>query len=136
MSHYNKGASAERELIGLFHEKGFAVIRAAGSGTNVLSAPDIVVLRPQLRLAVEAKAWAKNHLSISRVQFDDLLNWSERAGCQALIAWKFPREGWFFLFPEAFHATRKAYAISKKEALQKKIDLSVLVGEQTILTKA
>lgn len=135
MTHYNKGSAAERELIELFFNHGFAVIRAAGSGTNVFSAPDLVALRSDLRFGIESKAWGSNNLSIPVVQFEDLVNWCKKGGCQALFAWKYPREGWFFLFPEAFHKTPKFYAVSKHQALQKKIDFGVLIGSQTILKK-
>ncbi|MBS3061241.1 MAG: Holliday junction resolvase [Candidatus Diapherotrites archaeon] len=135
MSHYNKGSAAERELIGLFYDQGFAVVRAAGSGTNALTSPDLVVLRNGKAFAVEAKAWAKNNLSIDRIQFDDLLLWAKKAGCTALFAWKYPRQGWFFLLPEAFHETGRGFAISYKDAIAKKIDFNVLIGAQTVLNK-
>ena len=41
---YRKGARAERELINFFSGRGFAVIRAAGSGVNSLS-PDLLAFR-------------------------------------------------------------------------------------------
>ncbi len=136
MTHYNKGSAAERELIGIFAKEGFSVIRAAGSGTNDLAGPDLVALKDGLVLAVEAKAWNKSNLSISRLQFGDLIAWATRAGCQAVIAWKYPRQGWFFLLPEAFHETGKAHAISYKEAVLKKVDFGVLTKRQTVLYKS
>jgi Holliday junction resolvase len=135
LSHYNKGSAAERELIALFDAAGFAVVRVAGSGTNALTDVDLIALRSDMRLAVESKAWAKENLSISKDQFEALLAWSKKADCRPLIAWKYPREGWFLLDPDAFHVTPKFYAITHRTAVEKRIPLDVLVGSQTVLKR-
>ncbi|MDO8625606.1 MAG: Holliday junction resolvase Hjc [Candidatus Diapherotrites archaeon] len=133
MSHYNKGSAAERELITLFDAAGFAVVRVAGSGTNALTDVDLIVLRSDLRLAIESKAWAKKNLSISKEQFEGLLAWAKKADCRPLVAWKYPREGWFLLDPSAFHVTPKFYAITHHTAIEKRIPFEVLVKSQTVL---
>ena len=48
MTHYNKGANAERELIKQLSMHNFAVLRVAGSGTNPLPCPDVVVLKKDM----------------------------------------------------------------------------------------
>src|SRR3990167_2246744 len=72
MAHYAKGANAERELIHLLYDRGFAVVRVAGSGKTSLPCPDIVALAPKVKLAFECKAWDKEHLNITTAQMDEL----------------------------------------------------------------
>jgi Holliday junction resolvase len=133
MTHYTKGANAERELIHLLFGKGFSVIRTAGSGKTSLPAPDIIAMKPSKQLAFECKAWASNNLSIPLASMEEFLSWCNRAGIEAIIAWKYPREGWFFLKPGVFHKTRKFYAISHKEAERHNQYLEVITGLQSQL---
>lgn len=133
MAHYAKGANAERELLQRLFDAGFAVARVAGSGVSAFNPPDLVAFSKGKKLGFECKAWGASSLTIPKEQFQGLVDWCEKAGCDAVIAWKFPRNGWFFLSPADFHATEKAFAISLKEAQQKGLDFAVLTGEQNRL---
>ena len=135
MGYYNKGANAERELIHALFDKGLAVLRVAGSGTTSLPSPDVVAMRPGLGIAIECKAWSKAYLHISLAQMSELEIWSKRAGTDFYVAWKIPRKGWFFLKPEQFNKTDKAYNISRKKALTHGLVLGVVIGEQHQLAK-
>ena len=94
---YVKGARAERELIWFFSEKGFAVIRAAGSGVNSLS-PDLLAFRSGKQYAIECKAWDSGSLSFEKEKVAAMKHWEEITGITCLIGWRVSREGWF-LFP-------------------------------------
>ncbi|HLD58781.1 MAG TPA: Holliday junction resolvase Hjc [archaeon] len=133
MTRYAKGANAERELVHLLFDKGFSVIRTAGSGKTSLPAPDIIAMKPSKHLAFECKAWASNNLSIPVASMEEFLSWCTRAGVEAIIAWKYPRKGWFFLKPEMLHNTGKYYAISKKDAERHNQYLEVVTGIQAQL---
>ncbi|MBN1940684.1 MAG: hypothetical protein JW772_00720 [Candidatus Diapherotrites archaeon] len=133
MSRYRKGANAERELIHLLFDKGFSVVRTAGSGKTALPAPDLIALKVGKHLAFECKAWASGNLSIPIASFEEFISWCTRAGVEAYLAWKYPRAGWYFLKPGAFHKTAKFYAISKKEAEHNNQYLEVVTGQQTQL---
>ena len=133
MTRYTKGANAERELVHLLFDKGFSVIRTAGSGKTSLPAPDIIALRPGRFLAFECKAWNSNNLSIPIASMEEFLGWCSRAGVQAIIAWKYPRQGWFFMKPEVLHKTGKFYAVSHKEAEKHNLYLEVITGIQSQL---
>lgn len=135
IAHYAKGANAERELVHRLAKAGFSVARVAGSGVSVLNPPDLVALSRQKRLAFESKAWDSTSLSIPKEQFESFLEWCQIADCQAVLAWRRSREGWFFLKPEHFHKTPKAYAISHHDALNHRIDFGVLTGTQTVLAE-
>jgi holliday junction resolvase Hjr len=115
---YNKGANAERELIRLLFDAGFAVARVAGSGSTTLPAPDIVALKGGKSFAIEAKAWKQPYLSIDVGQMDELTEWAERGASIPIIAWKIPRKGWRFLTPRHFKSNKKYCVLSQKKALE------------------
>lgn len=133
MTRYAKGANAERELIHELFNRGFSVVRVAGSGKTALPAPDIIALSREKKLAFECKAWRSSSVSIPLGQMNELVSWCDRAGVEPFVAWKFPREGWFFLKPEHFSKTEKAYNCTKNFALKHKLDLNVITGRQATL---
>jgi len=119
MVYHSKGANAERELMRLFFEAGFSVVRIAGSGTSPLPAPDIVALKKGRIIAVECKARKAKNLAIVPEQMSELQEWAKKAGAEAFVGWKVPRKGWLFLKPKQFHATGKFFLISLKDAEKK-----------------
>ncbi|MBI4043916.1 MAG: hypothetical protein HY393_03885 [Candidatus Diapherotrites archaeon] len=133
MSHYNKGANAERELIALLLQANVAALRAAGSGVAPSAGPDVVALTPGRVLAIECKAWKASTLSISHVQVKDLQGWCARSGAELVVAWKIPHKGWRFLGLEHFSKTPKFYSVSRDTALRKGLELNRLLGLQTPL---
>ena len=128
MAHYNKGANAERELIHTLSDRGFAVLRVAGSGVSPLPSPDVVALKNGRILAFECKAWKGNHLAIPIVTFDDEVNWAKIAGAEFFVGWKIPREGWLFVKAEHFHNAGKNFMISLEEARKNSVSLEVLTN--------
>ncbi len=130
MTRYEKGANAERKLIKELYSRGMSVVRVAGSGKNVLPAPDIVALSKSKKLAFECKAWDASYLNISIGQMEEQLGWAERAGAEFFVAWKVSRKGFLFLDPKEFVKAGKNYVISLKKANACAIDLGVVLGEQ------
>ncbi len=128
MVYHSKGANAERELMRLFFDAGFSVVRIAGSGTSPLPAPDIVALRKGRIIAVECKARKAKNLAVLPGQMQQLLQWAERAGAQPFLAWKVPRKGWFFLLPKHFHKTEKFFLISLGDAMRVGKSLQEVIG--------
>jgi Holliday junction resolvase len=51
-----KGSNAERELVHMFWDKGWAAIRVAGSGSSQYPSPDVLAGNNLRKLAVECKA--------------------------------------------------------------------------------
>jgi Holliday junction resolvase len=119
MVYHAKGANAERELMHLFFEKGFSVVRIAGSGTSPLPAPDIIALKKGRIIAVECKARKAQNLAVSVGQVGELSDWAEKAGAEAFVGWKIPRKGWFFLKPEQLKNTGKFFTINQADAMAK-----------------
>ncbi len=132
MTRYNKGASAERELIRILWGKGFAVARTAGSGKNKLPMPDLICLGKGRAIVFECKAWKGQYLNIMAEQMQELLKWNEIGNAEVFVAWKFPNKGWFFIKPEAFNKN-KNYSIKFADAQKKGVTLDVLLKEQSQL---
>lgn len=128
MVYHGKGANAERELMRLFFNAGFSVVRIAGSGTSPLPAPDIIALRKGRIIAVECKARKAKNLAIAVQQMQELLQWSKRAGAQAFVGWRVPHKDWLFLRPKQLHNTGKFFLISLKDAMQKGKSLKEVIG--------
>lgn len=131
---YRKGANAERELMHYLHEKGFSVIRSAGSGKIRLPTPDLVALRGKRTLAIEVKNWNKKYLSISFEQMSELKEFSEKGGTELYIAWKVPKKGFYIFDARHMRETDKNnYSITLREAKNSAIPLEVLAEEQSTL---
>ncbi|MBS3067850.1 hypothetical protein J4450_04050 [Candidatus Micrarchaeota archaeon] len=123
MTTYQKGSRAERELIEYFSNKGYSVIRAAGSGVSSLS-PDILVFKRGLQFAIESKAHEKTSLQIPKDQFEGLRKWEENTGINSLIAWRRNRKGWRFVPLTLFEENTSSYSFSweKAEMIGKKLE--------------
>jgi Holliday junction resolvase len=131
VAHYDKGASAERELIHTLFERGFAVLRVAGSGVSPLPSPDVVALKDGKILAFECKAWKGTHLAIPVQTMRDEINWAAVAGAEFYIGWKIPREGWLFVRANNFHNAGKNFMLSLEEARRHTTTLEVIAGSQS-----
>jgi len=123
MLSYRKGSRAERELIDYFSEKGYCVIRAAGSGVNSLS-PDILVFRRGVQCGIEAKAHETNSLGIDREQFENLKRWEDISGITCLIGWRKNREPWYFVPLSVFKENEKSFSVNweQAQAIGKKLE--------------
>ncbi|MEK6958479.1 MAG: Holliday junction resolvase Hjc [archaeon] len=133
MAHYNKGANAERELIHTLFDKGFAVLRVAGSGVSPLPSPDVVALKDKKILAFECKAWKGQYLAIPVQTMEDEINWAKVAGAEFYVGWKIPREGWLFVKAQAFRNAGKNYMLSLEDAKKNSSVLEVIIGEQSLI---
>jgi len=111
---YRKGARNERELIHLFEDEGYSIVRAAGSGVNSVS-PDILVFKKGKQYAIECKAWNSDRIAIDHEKFAALNRWEENTGITTMIAWKMPYGGWFFAYLPELDVNEKSYSITKKK---------------------
>ena len=130
MSRYRKGANAERELLQILYNEGFAVVRVAGSGISKMPCPDCLAFKGNKRFACECKAWRGKYLNISIEQMENLLSWSRQAGMPVYIAWRIPRKGWRFIDPSLFKKSPKSYSITLNNAFTEGKPLNVFIGKQ------
>lgn len=127
MTHYDKGAYFERELKKKLEEKGFYVIRAAGSGVAG-DAPDLIVLRSgqKNKFGLECKAW-KNAIYLDKPTVISYQEWEKTTGMPVYLAWKAPRKEWRFFPLLVLKETGNGYSLSLRE-LETGLTLEQLVG--------
>jgi len=113
---YSKGARGERELLNALYEKGYSVVRAAGSGVNAVS-PDIVAVKAGKGFVFECKAWDRGSLSIDHEKFESLRQWRDNALMDTYMAWRMNGQGWYFIKLEEMTRTAKNYTVTRKTAL-------------------
>lgn len=117
MSKYEKGVRGERELVKLFLDKGFSVIRAAGSGIGTPS-PDLLVFKRGIQYGFECKVWDADRLNFQKAKFNALKMWEENTGITTLIAWKIDRVGWRFIYLDELSDKRGGFSITREKALR------------------
>lgn len=113
MTHYDKGSFFERQLKKMLEEKGFFVIRAAGSGVSG-DAPDLIVLRSGKKFGLECKAW-KNDIHLDKPTVVSYREWEKITGMPVYLAWKMPRKEWRFFSLATLRETERGFVIGGKD---------------------
>ncbi len=111
-----RGSAAERELVHMFYDAGWAAFRAPASGGMSMELPDVIAGNPVRKIGVEVKLTADERKYFTRKEVEDLLLFCTRFGCECWLGVKFLRRGWFFLSPEDCRQTSNSYVISLQEA--------------------
>jgi Holliday junction resolvase len=118
-----KGIAAERELLHLLWDKGFACCRVAGSGSIPEPSCDLLAGNKKKGYAIEVKTSRKMKKYLDKEQVKNFLEFSDKFGLTPLFAIKFMRQGWFFVKPEYLEKTGKAYVASLENIRLKSIKL-------------
>ena len=127
-----RGAQEERELAKMLMEDGFATMRAPASGSKATyPLPDLVAgnSSTDLHYAFQVKTTKRSGIYIPKESIDQLVVFSQRFGCQPIVALKFKRtrRPWVFLRPNQLKSTpSRNYKITLREALQRGVDLKTL----------
>jgi len=136
MSTKKRAADYERQLMNLFWDNGFAVLRApASSGTTKIHTPDIFAGSKErgLFIAIELKTSRQNFFYVKKSQIRGLLEFSRRMGAQAYLAVKFigKRTGFLFLsVPDALIDSRgDSYIVRLKDVKERGISFEELISE-------
>jgi holliday junction resolvase Hjr len=106
-----KGSSAERELLHLLWEHGFAVLRTAGSGSTQHDACDLIAGRQGKAFAIEVKACGGSKQYIEAAQMRELMNFSDAFGATPVIAVKWTRKGWGVIEATKMNGTGKMFGV-------------------------
>jgi len=124
-----KGSRTERELINMFYNTGTHIaLRAAGSGSTPLPAPDLLVGGKGRVLAIECKA-GKDSRYIKKDQIQELTEFSERFGAEPWIGVRFDRSNWQFVKIENLRISKGGnYFIDKEIAAKSGISFQELTG--------
>ena len=112
---YAKGSRAERELMEEFKQRGYSVIRSAGSGVGTPS-PDILLFKKGKQYGFECKAWDRGSLTLEKPKVLELRTWQENTGMTTMIAWRVSREGWYFMHLGELEEQEKSYTVTLRRA--------------------
>ncbi|MFC2136190.1 Holliday junction resolvase Hjc [Bacteroidota bacterium] len=115
----SKGSAAERELMRRFWAAGWAVIRAAGSGSTQYPCPDLLVGNNIRRLAIEVKATADKKKYFPKEEINALKFFGKKFGAESWIAIKFDNENYYFINPEDLDETTASFVASLELAKRK-----------------
>ena len=120
---YQKGASAERELVHTLAKMGYITIRAPRSGRIGLDSPDVIAAKDGRLLVIECKA-RMSAFTIQMEQLAELEAWMTKAKAVAYVGCKIHRKGWKFLRYEDVFAN--SGHIGKKFIAEKGIPIEAL----------
>ncbi len=123
-----KGSNAERQLVEMFWEKGYAAIRVAGSGSSRFPCPDVLASNGQKTFAVEAKATKTNYQYFRKDQIEQLINFSQTFNSEPILAVKFSTKWYFFYLTNLSITKNGEYAIKKKDAEEISISFEELIS--------
>lgn len=127
-----KGSNAERELVKLFWEHGWAACRVAGSGSMRLPSPDLMVGGPQRLLVIECKVSAANIQYFTKQEMCELQEFAARCGAEPWVAVKFNREAWYFAPVANLEETPSAHKFSRERARLLGFSLSDILQGQSL----
>ncbi len=122
-----RGSAAERELVHLFWDAGWAAFRAPASGAMQHDLPDVIAGHGNRKLAIEAKLTTKDVQYLTKEEVASLVAFTQRFGCEAWIGVKFSRRGWRFLAPEDLRVTQVSHAVTFEEAKARGLTFEELV---------
>ena len=130
MGNKDKGANAERELLHMLSENGFAVVRIAGSGMIKETSADLIAGNAFKMFAIECKTCKDKKRYLEKQQIKDLKEFARKFGFPPIIAVKFNRQGWWFIEPEKLEDVGKNLAISFEDIKQKGMSFDELMSKE------
>lgn len=110
-----KGSNAERELVKMFWEAGWAAHRIAGSGSSRFPSPDLIAGNYRKKLAIECKATRSKNQYVSELQAGALKDFAEVFGAQPWVGVRFNREEWYFVPLQEMSKTAKGNLVFSLE---------------------
>lgn len=133
----SSGIKAERDLVHLFWDAGFAVLRApASGGGTLLPRPDLIAgsIERKKFYVLEIKTVRRDILYLDKQQIDGLIEFANRIGFEAILGVKFKnrRKGFLFLkIPDQLEEIRKSvnYKVSLAYASSTGISFGELIGD-------
>ncbi len=123
-----KGANAERELIHLFWSKGWASLRAAGSGSSSYPCPDIIASNAARILAIECKSSGELSRHLPKEQVEDLVKFAKLFGAEPWIGARFNDMKWAFFSIDDLKMSEKGFSVSVKMVKEKGLTFEQLLG--------
>jgi len=129
MNRKAKGSNAERELVRMFWDAGWAAIRVAGSGSAKFPNPDVLAGNRKRRVAVECKTIHDIKKYLSSSDISQIRIFSEKFGAEPWIGMRFDSQQWFFIALEDLAETGESnFVVSLELARRKGLTFSEFIG--------
>ena len=122
-----KGINAERELIHLLWEQGWAAIRVAGSGSSKYPSPDILTGNGIRSLAIECKSSGKSARYLPKKEIEELVSFSRSFGAEPWVGVRFDKKEWLFLPANNLRETENSFVVQAKGAQLKGLLLEEMI---------
>ncbi len=123
-----KGINAERELIHLFWQRGWAACRTPGSGCMRYPSPDIIAGNNLRKVGIECKSVKADNYYFTKDEIAQLAEFCRLFNAEPWVGVKFGKNGWFFSSPEDLEATEKHFLFDLKLAKRKGLAFDELLG--------
>jgi len=127
-----KGTRAERELLHMFNDNGWMGVRAAGSGSTSLLAPDILVGDGKRHLAIECKSISGKRKYFYEAELKQIRDFGKKFGAEPWIGMRFDKIKWFFIkvgdVKKAKKEKGKCYVITLDFAIKRGLTFKELIG--------
>lgn len=131
MTHYQKGANFERELVNRFWSCGWTAVRVAGSGIGSSSyLPDVIAIKDRDVILLECKTTRKDRLSLKSA-INSLNEFASISKSRAYIAIKFLREKPRFYDISEILGREGDYTLSLEDEY---LSFDALIRKQALLT--
>ncbi len=124
-----KGTNAERELIHMFWENGWAAFRAAGSGSMKFPCPDIIAGNSLRKIAIECKSTSDERKTLSKKEVLELQEFSQKFGCEAWIGVRFDGKKWFFISIEDLKQNELSYSTNLESLKTRGVNFEELIKD-------
>ena len=128
-----KGSSRERELVDMFWEAGFGVVRAPASGSATeRDLPDVLAGNGESFYAIEAKSSSGDPIYLDGEEVTALEFFAKNFGAEPRIGIRFDEREWSFFTPEELYVTDGGnYRVKRETAIAAGEDILELAGEST-----
>jgi len=110
------GSNAERELVRLFWQNGWAACRVAGSGSMRYPSPDIIASNGKNLFLIECKYSSEDSVYLPTQEVADLQSVAEKFAATPLIGSRFSKQGWLFVSPKDLPRTQKFVVVKRNHA--------------------
>ncbi len=122
-----KGLDAERELVRMFWDNGWAAVRVAASGAIKWPAPDVLAGNSLRKFAIESKVTKDTKQYFSKKEIQELKEFAKLFGTEAWVAVKFNRLDWYFLNLEDLDENEESYVIDIQKAKRRGLSFNELI---------
>ena len=114
MNKKSKGSNAERELLHLFWNSGWACIRVAGSGSSKYPNPDLIASNKSRILAIECKTSKNPKKYLKKSDIEQIKQFGYLFSAEPWISIRFNGKSWYFIMCEDLKTGGSGFLIDEE----------------------